>query len=971
VEAEDPFGGLQHFRGLSDGFGFTGAITPGVAIGTAPKSTVTLKANVQGAGVTWQIVPQSPSTGFVNTRIQFGADGITALVDDGADGVFQPIGATPSGYFDLTIEVDRDSAYFNVFVNNAKVFTGQGYAGNIEEVAILSDMEIAGPTLDIDNLQIFDGEKEEAPEFITVSPSSGTLPAGSSVALNVAFSSEDLDFGNYSSSINIAIGGTTLRVSASLRVFGDPAIEVSPTVLQDTLAYQEESFTSFQIRNTGGESVTYSLQVVGAGTDVNSLKPGPVAKAQTAVVKKRIADKQTKDDARSKVQKTQSSPLQLLAGIPVFQENFDNAFPPAGWTTVDNEGTGVAWASAAHYGYGNFAGTGEAATISSDEAGEVEFDAELITPAIQTGGYSNIVLQYNANYQNLANLDFLDLDIQVNGGAWVNVLRWNEDHGGFFDLPGETVTIPLQQYLGRTPASFRLRWHYYDPNTDDFDWYAQIDDVSILGEARAWLYVDPTAGVIPIGGAATIATHFEAIDLAPGFYVGGILVSSNALNSPTGVVATLKVVAPNVPPVLAAVAPAEVVETNTLQVDFTATDADQEAVTVELQENLAFITKISSSSGKASYAIAPKPGDAGEYDLPVIATDARGLTDTAVFHLSVIAYGVESFSLRNVKTNAIIETFEDSVTLDVANPVFSRLAIRANTNPATVGSVKFWLDGHTLNTENSKPYELTPLASFLLDGGVHALKAQAYTKANAKGVKGAAKEALIRVINSSVITSFDVVKSNGVKILTLTDNGVIDISKSALRSINIRANISGNAVRSVVFKLNGRLHRVDNDDPYVLHGNLWGIDTPWPATPGWYTLEATPYSGWFGLGIAGTPVTIKFRVINGSNGHNLAAARAAEDDDIAATETANASFSIYPVPVKDELRITIPAETQGHVRLLIHDAQGKARFTDDGDAERFYDYTVSTQELNMVTGFYFIQVQYGNGRREVRKIVKE
>ena len=973
VEAENPFGGAQHFRGLADGFGFTGAVTPGVAIGAEPKSTLTLKANVQGTGVTWQIVPQSPSTGFVNTRIQFGPDGIiTALTDDGADGVFQPIGATPSGYFDLTIEIDRDSAYFHVFVNDQKVFTGQGYAGSIEEVAILSEMEIGGPTLDIDNLQIFDGAKEAAPEFITVAPSSGTLPAGSSVALNVTFSSEDLDFGNYSSSINIAIGGTTLRVPASLRVFGDPAIEVSPTVLQDTLAYQEESFTSFEIRNTGGEALTYSLQVVGAGTNVNSLKPGPVAKAQTAAVKKRIADKQTKDDARSKVMKTQSPPLQLLAGAPVFQENFDNAFPPAGWTTVDNEGNGVVWATAAHYGYGNFAGTGEAATVSSDEAGVAEFDAELISPTIQTGGYSNIVLQYNANYQNLANADFLDLDIQVNGGAWVNVLRWNEDHGDLFGLPGETVTVPLQQYLGRTPTSFRLRWHYYDPNTDDWDWYAQIDDVSILGDARAWLYVDPTAGVVPIGGATTIATHFDAIDLAPGFYVGGILVSSNAASSPTGVLATLKVIAPNAPPVLATIEPVEVAETNTQQVTFTATDADQEPVTVELQENLAFITKTSSSNGQARYTIAPKLGDSGEYDLPVIATDARGLTDSTVFHLSVVAYGVESFSLRNVRTNTIIATFEDSVTLDITDPVFSRLAFRANTNPTTVGSVKFWLDGHTLNTANSKPYELTPLALLLLNGGEHTLKAQAYTKANAKGTKGKALEARIRVINSSAVTSFDVVRSNGAKVMTLTDNAVIDISKSALRSINIRANISGSAVQSVVFKLNGRLHRVDNDDPYVLHGNLWGIDTPWPATPGWYTLEATPYSGWFGLGVAGTPVTIRFRVINGSSGHNnMAAARAADDDDIASAETDQVNFSIYPVPVKDELRIAIPAETQGHVRLLIHDAQGKARFTDDGDAERFYDYTVSTEDLKMGTGFYFVQVQYGNGKREVRKVVKE
>jgi subtilisin family serine protease len=1079
VEAENPFGGLQHFRGFSDGFGFSGALSPPVAIGTDAKSTATLKVNIQGSGVTWQVVPQSSSTELVNTRIQFGPDGVmSALVDNGGTAVFDPIGTTPAGYFDLTVEVDRDSSYFHVFVNNVKVYTGQGFTGNIEEVAILSGMEVAGPTADIDNLQIFDGVKEEAPGFVSVSPTSGTLPAGGTVALNVTFSSEDIDFGNYSSTINIALGGSRLRVPATMLVTGAPNIRVSPTVLQDTLAYREESYKPFTITNTGGTPLTYNLQVIGANTTVASLKTAAAAgKPRTAAETRRIQEKQARDAAQSRIQTAATPALQLLAGISLLTENFDGGtFPPAGWEAIDNEGEGVVWALSSDYGYGNFAGTsGEAATVSSDEAGFLEYDAELITPVIQTAGYRNIAVQYNANYLNLANLDFFDLDIQVNGGAWVNVLRWNEDHGGFFGLPGESVTVDLDEYIGTAPASFRLRWHYYNPNDGDFDWYVQIDDVAILGEARAWLNVEPVAGTVPVGGSAQINAHFNAIDSPPGFYVAGILVSSNAAEDPlVGILATLNVLQPakisvnpssiveelnageqsthtltianagqsplhfdltdsthtwlsvlpqsgnvgaggsqaltvtidatglaggtyvdtlaiasndplkpvayipvqltvivNTPPVLAAISPLEVPETTTQQVIFTATDADQESVTITLHENLSFITRVSGANGTARYNIAPKLGDAGEYDLPVIAVDARGATDSANFHLSVVAYGVDSFSLRNVKTNAIISTFEDSVQLDVADPLFYKLAIRANTKPATVGSVKFWLDGHSLNTENSKPYELTQLAVLFLDGGAHTLKATAYTKANAKGSKGASKEALVRVINSSAVTGFDVVKANGAKVISLDNNGVIDISKSAFRNINIRANVTGSAVKSVVFYLNNRFYRVDNDNAFVLHGNWFGADVPWPATPGWHTLKAVPYSGWYGLGVAGTPVTIKFRVTNGS--HGMAAARAADDDDddIVPAETGSARFSIFPVPVKDELQIAIPRETQGHVRLLIHDAQGKARFTDAGDAEAFFDYSVSTEELKMSNGFYFIQVQYANGVREIRKFVKE
>ncbi len=550
VEAENPYGGSQHYRGLADGFGFSASISPSVPIGTDAISTVSMKVNLQGSNVTWQIAPQSPSAGLVVTRIGFEADGsMTALVSDGAGGgFFETIASTiPAGYFDLTISASRDSATFDVFIDDVKIFSGQGFAGNIEEVAILSWMEEAGPILDIDDFQLIDGPKEAAPTFLTISPLSGNLPAGATAEITVNFAADDLTFGLYTTNINIDIDGSKLTVPAALRVAGDEAIDVNPTVLQTTVDFKGDTTQFIHIANTGGRPLSYGIQVIGASTDMAKLPTNPVNKFANWSTDKRIVDKKAKDDNSSKLDVAKSARVEVLAGSSLLEENFDGGtFPPTGWSTTDNAGEGLAWGFAEDVGEGNYSGVGEAATISSDVFGLAEFDAELISPSVSTAGVKNIAVQYNVNYANYANLDFLDLDIQVDGGAWTNVLSWNEDHGTFRGTPGEFVSASLDSYLTGA-SSFRLRWHYYDPNAGDWDWYAQVDDVVILGDARAWLTVEPSSGIVPVGEGVDVAVKFNASDLDPGLYVAGILVSSNAVEDPlVGVVASLAVREPAV-----------------------------------------------------------------------------------------------------------------------------------------------------------------------------------------------------------------------------------------------------------------------------------------------------------------------------------------------------------------------------------------------------------------------------------------
>ncbi|MBT1686559.1 Ig-like domain-containing protein [Dawidia soli] len=1315
VEEANPFSGAKHFRGLADGMGQSLSISPNVGIGTEEKSTVTAKVSIDGAGTSWQIIPQSPTAALVNTRVEFSADGaIYALT---TSGYVQAAASYPTGYFDVTIEVDRDSAYFDLYINDAKIFTGQGFTGNVEEAAILSFMETAGPVMDVDDLRIFDGVKEDAPTFVTVSPVSGVIPAGGTATINVTFASDNLPYGVHTANITIAAGESRLVVPATLTIVGDPAIEVDPTVLQAVVDYREDTTQYIHIANTGGNPLEYGLQVIGAVVEEGKMPAAVKAtRFKDHATDKRIADKAARDKQSSRVEtKQQRNNITLLAGTALLEEHFEGAsFPPSGWTVVDNAGTDVVWKFAADYGEGNYAGTGEAATVSSDAAGFVEFDTELLTPVITVPGYKDIAVQYNVNYQNLLNLDFLDLDIQVDGGAWTNILHWNEDHGALLDLPGEFVTVLLEEYL-QNASTFRLRWHYYDPNTDDWDWYAQIDDVVILRDSRPWLTVAPAAGTIPVGESVDVAAHFDGTAAGPGFYVAGILVTSNAPSDTlTGIVASLTIREPadisvtpdslsqelyvgekatqtltisnsgvstlryafgntplpartpaavkaittgketlsslaasasdlralspggpavkasviqyatgfegfnigtlngqdgwftqrdvwnvgtgnahegtnhihaeadgsgqvlafppevaigtdpisstsvqlnfdnsigttwevipqsptaefvntrfrvlsdgsayalvsdgagngsfqpvattlpsgyfelridieratnnftiyidgtevfsglgfagnieqvvllslaettgttwdvddiaifdgpaeapwlttspasgtvppggsavvtvtfnaedvtagiyrdslrltsndpdnspifipveltvlhNVPPVLAPIDTAVVATLTSQDVTFTATDEDDSVVTVQLLDAPSFVTWKSSGNGTATYTISPAAGQEGEYSLWVRATDARGASDSAIFHLSVVSYGVQSFSVINTRTGQVVTTFTDSLWLDASRPEFKLYALRANTNPATVGSVRFW-DNDVTNQyklDNTAPYDLYPLI-FYLDGQEHSIKARAYTRSGGRGYASPVKEVFLHLHNPTNVTDFDVVKNNGPKVSNLVDGGVIDISRPRFQGINIRANFSGPLPRSIVFRLNGAFFRVDNAEPFVMNGNYNGngIDVPWPATPGEYTLTATAYTNWNGLGVEGESITVHFTVINGVATAS-AGARGASPESVAIVEETSAAgkWSVYPVPVEDVLHISLPAEIQGPVGLSILDPRGVAQFHEQGAADKFRDYSISTGKLGLTTGVYFIQIQYGPGKREIRKFLKQ
>ncbi len=202
-----------------------------------------------------------------------------------------------------------------------------------------------------------------------------------------------------------------------------------------------------------------------------------------------------------------------------FVQRFET-WPLAGWSIVNNVTGGLAWLYNPFYLLGNFTGgSGMAATVNSDANPGVAYDTELRSPLLNPASLTNLNLSYKANYQDYSAYDALDLDISNDGGgSWTNISNWTSDHGMLKALPGETVYVDLAPYV---TAPFILRWRYYttEPVTANtpYDWYAQIDDVSIGSTCT------PTAS----GGLVTGSVR----DANSGALVLNATVSDAALNS--------------------------------------------------------------------------------------------------------------------------------------------------------------------------------------------------------------------------------------------------------------------------------------------------------------------------------------------------------------------------------------------------------------------------------------------------------
>lgn len=152
----------------------------------------------------------------------------------------------------------------------------------------------------------------------------------------------------------------------------------------------------------------------------------------------------------------------------------------------------------------------------------------------------------------------------------------------------------------------------------------------------------------------------------------------------------------------------------------------------------------------------------GTYVLKLTADDGElTASDTITIWITDQAtHAVTSFTLINADTDQPISGFDsllDGAVLNLATLPTANLNIRANTNPATVGSVRFGLDGNaSYSTETDAPYALAGDSSGSGDYnawtpvlGSHTLTATSYSESGARGAAGAALSIAFDVIDDS------------------------------------------------------------------------------------------------------------------------------------------------------------------------------------------------------------------------------
>jgi hypothetical protein len=188
------------------------------------------------------------------------------------------------------------------------------------------------------------------------------------------------------------------------------------------------------------------------------------------------------------------------AATPQITEDFEAGVPPAGWSTVDDDGSGLVWTACIATGQSNDTnGSGDCAIASSDDFGSASYDTSLITESYNFCASVNSGMDVSLNFQNYAGYDWFYIDCSADGGAnWVNYLAWNEDHGTWGNPPGEDVSLDISDMDGE--ASVICRFRYYDPVVH-FNWWVMVDDFVLMSDGAI-----TTPGVPDCGGGGVPAT---------------------------------------------------------------------------------------------------------------------------------------------------------------------------------------------------------------------------------------------------------------------------------------------------------------------------------------------------------------------------------------------------------------------------------------------------------------------------------
>ncbi len=237
---------------------------------------------------------------------------------------------------------------------------------------------------------------------------------------------------------------------------------------------------------------------------------------------------------------------------------------------------------------------------------------------------------------------------------------------------------------------------------------------------------------------------------------------------------------------------------------------------------------------------------------------------------------VTSVTLVNADTDKDIMTLTNGAVIDYSKIGTKNINVRANVASGFAGSVQFKLDGAVVNTESYAPITMFGDAGSDYKPGTFAegsrkLSVTDYSGANAQGTAGGTTEISFTVTNGVVTTptpsagntvvSFTLVNSETNRdIATITNGATISLSALKANKINIRAN-TGNEVKSVAFKMDGKSGRIESEAPYAIGGDNNGNYGSYYLSFGNHTVSATPYTQAGTKGTAGNTLSVNFNLV--------------------------------------------------------------------------------------------------------------
>jgi hypothetical protein len=1004
-------GDLRFFyRGLSDGSGVaSGFFSPRVEVGSENVSSFSMEVNfIYSKGTTWQIVPQSLTNNQVVTRFQVNPDQtIQVLVKDNfGHASYQRINVIlPTGYFHLSMEVDRKTSLFTIFFNGQRVFTGKGFSNSLEQVAALSlnESEEASMQINMVNWDVYypfyligcnplvliasDNENN----YSDLSKVTGSLEPGASVTRSVGFSESDLIPGTYRDSLKVSTNDPDNPI-----VF----LPYSITVDRPYIAPADYS------------APPASLELEYNSTDVTLYKGDTVEVYFTL---------KNKSEIPQSLYFPQGTEIPLYKAFSHGSQNFD-------WKDISTTGTRL------------FLGNDDSQTVMMPDSGSITIGSNGYlslgsTPANDPANrqiwdtydlLSNIIAPY---WDDLApddqsailylsegdefivqytNIPFNGTNIRntfqvilyADGAIKYQYLHMHDRQSATIAVaPGYNPDELWGQYsrmdiannepfvtdslaiLFQTPNYYKTPRDTVEAN-DGYSFYPWIHyptESSITvepGESQevrikltSKYYSNDAVNELPLGVTKSnifLLSHpFQRDSYEPddkSHYDAGAFVVPIKIN-----------VIENSVPLVDHINNIVITEKESIECTINATDINDSIVTIYLDSIPDFITEVRAENKSITYKIAPTYGDAGEYKLVIHAQDPHGAMDTDTLHLSVLPYhAISDFSLTYFKTGTLILTFNDSITFDVADPNIEKYTIRANTMEENIRSIRFTLDGHLINTDNTVPFTINHWELPKLSAGIHTLRVQAFSKRNARGDGYEMKVAHINVINSASITQFNIVDKNGILIKRVFEGDSINISDPKMNGFNVIAISNINAIRSVKFILNNITARIDNRSPYGVYGTSNGYENPWPITTGSYTLTATPYMKYYAWGPAGTSLTMNFTIVNNaSTSINIASAREESLEEMVLNSEEQRQVLVYPNPVLDELYIDLSKISEGNFSLKLVNTHGQLLYSLQGNTEVISEYIISTNQLGLMSGVYYFQLIDAKGFHQVKKIIKQ